>query len=104
MPQISKQKKEKIQEQILSHLYSIFPKQVFTAEIAREIARDEEFIKSLLADLEKKELVVKVNKNPDGNIYSRRLRWRLSNKAQEAYSKAYLYYHNNQIQDKQTPN
>jgi len=34
---LSKNKKDKIAEQILSYLYHSFPKQPFTAEIAREI-------------------------------------------------------------------
>ena len=87
MPIISKQKKEKISEQILFHLFQQFPKQVFTSEIAKELARDEEFIKVMMFDLLKKELVVKVDKNSQGNTYSRRLRWRLSNKVHEIYSK-----------------
>ena len=87
MPKISEQKLEKISEQILFHLYSIFPKQVFTSDIARELARDEEFIKKLLEQLEKKELVIKINKNPKGFQYSRRLRWRISNKAHNIYTK-----------------
>jgi len=87
MPTISKEKREKIQEQILFHLYSIFPKQVFTVDIAKELARDEEFIKILLLDLTKKGLIVKIDKNPEGIKYTRRLRWRISNKAHEIYSK-----------------
>ena len=87
MPQISKQKKEKISEQILAYLYSKFPQQLFTSEIAQEIARDEEFTKALLHELEKRELVICIKKNPEGIEYSRRQRWRLSSKAQEAYSK-----------------
>jgi len=85
MPKISDNKKEKISEQILYYLYSIFPKQIFTSEIAKELARDEEFIKSMLKDLEKKDLVIKINKNPKGIQYSRRLRWRISNKTYEIY-------------------
>ncbi len=85
MPKISEQKIEKISEQILFYLYSIFPKQVFTADIAKEIARDEEFIKNLLIKLEKRQLIVKINKNSQGSQYSRRLRWRISNKAHEIY-------------------
>ena len=53
MPTISNQKKEKISEQILLHLYSIFPKQIFTSEIAEELARDEEFIKKLQDEMKK---------------------------------------------------
>tara|TARA_Y100000310_G_scaffold345856_1_gene471529 strand:+ start:11614 stop:11892 length:279 start_codon:yes stop_codon:yes gene_type:complete len=87
MSNISKEKKEKISEQILHFLYSIFPKQVFTLEIAKELARDEEFIKTLLEDLEKKGLVIKINKNSKGIVYSRRLRWRISNKTHKIYTK-----------------
>ena len=87
MPKISDQKIEKISEQILFHLYSIFPKQIFTSDIAKEIARDEEFIKKLLEKLEKKELVIKIDKNSQGFQYSRRQRWRISNKAHEIYKK-----------------
>ena len=87
MPPISSEKRSKIKEQILFYLYQIFPKQVFTAEIARETARDEEFIKVLLGEMFKDNLVVKINKNPKGVKYLIRLRWRLSSQAHEAYSK-----------------
>lgn len=87
MPKISKQKIEKISEQILSHLYSIFPKQIFTSDIARELARDEEFIKKILQDLMKNELVIKIDKNQQGFQYTKRLRWRISNKAYNIYKK-----------------
>jgi len=63
---ISKEKKEKISEQILAHLYSINPKPEFTSHIAREMARDEEFVKKLLLELKKKNIVVEINKNPKG--------------------------------------
>lgn len=85
MPIISNQKKEKISEQILHHLYSIFPKQVFTSDIAKEVARDEEFIKKILIDLEKKGLVNLIDKNKEGIKYLKRLRWRISNKAYNTY-------------------
>jgi len=87
MPKISEQKKEKISEQILFYLYNTFPKQVFTSEISNEVARDEEFVKILLLSLEKKGLVIKVNKNPQGIRYLRRLRWRISNKTYDIYKK-----------------
>jgi predicted transcriptional regulator with HTH domain len=86
MPTISKEKKERISEQILQYLFQSFPKQMFTSDIAREIARDEEFIKVILIDLEKKGLTVRITKNQEGTDYIRRLRWRLSNKAHEIYS------------------
>jgi predicted transcriptional regulator with HTH domain len=87
MPTISEQKKERISEQILHYLFGIFPKQVFTSEIAKELARDEEFTKTLLIKLQKKELVVKIDKNPEGIAYTRRSRWRISNKSYEIYKK-----------------
>jgi len=82
---LSQEKKDKITEQILSFLYHIFPKQPFTAEIAREIARDEEFIKRLLFDLKEKGLVTSLNKNKDGMIFTRRLRWRLTQRVYDVY-------------------
>ena len=88
MPKISSEKQERIQEQIVSFLYSSFPKQIFTSDISQELARDEEFIKKLLLDLEKKQLVTRISKNSEGNIYLRRIRWRISNKAYGVYKKS----------------
>jgi len=84
---ISFQKKEKISEQILSLLYSINPKSYFTSQIAEELARDEEFVKKLLIDLEKKRLIFKIKKNSQGIPYIRRSRWKLSDKSYEVYKK-----------------
>ncbi len=86
MPKISQQKKEKIQEQIIHHLFEISPESKFTNQIAEEIARDEEFTKSLLQELKKKEVITEVNKNPNGKQYLKRQRWRLSNKTHQVYS------------------
>jgi prolyl-tRNA editing enzyme YbaK/EbsC (Cys-tRNA(Pro) deacylase) len=82
---LSQAKKDKISEQILSHLYHVFPQSRFTAEIARELARDEEFIKALMLELQKKNLVAAVKKNPEGIDYERRIKWRLSNNTYSAY-------------------
>lgn len=84
---LSQEKRDKIEEQILSQLYHCFPELKFTAEIARELARDEEFIKALMIDLQNKKLVLCIRKNPQGEVYSRRQRWRLSNNAYDAYKK-----------------
>ena len=85
MPSISKKKKSKISEQILSYLYAISPDSSFTAKIAEEIIRDEEFTKSLLEDLEKSKLLVRVTKGPQGQDYARWTRWRMSKVAFDAY-------------------
>lgn len=88
MPRISEVKVEKISEHILSYLYGVFPRLVFTVDVAREIARDEEFVKRLLLGLEEKRLVVRVDKNASGEVYLKRMRWRISNRAHEVYSRA----------------
>ena len=90
MPPISQSKKDKISEQILHYLFNSSPDALFTSKIAEEIARDEEFTKALLLELEKKKLITKVDKNPQGITYTRRQRWRLSSQAYDVYKK-----HNN---------
>jgi len=87
MPAISKEKRDKIAEQVLAHLFSKSPEPQFTAHIGREIARDEEFTKSILTDLLKQNLVIKIKKNNKGIEYIRRERWRLSNEAYGAYQR-----------------
>ncbi len=84
---ISEQKKEKIYEQILAFLYLNSPRSFFTLNIAQEIARDEEFVKSLLLNLKKKELIVEIKKNPKGFPYLKRSRWKLSDATYQAYKK-----------------
>jgi hypothetical protein len=82
---LSQDKKNKIIEQILSFLFHSFPKEPFTAEIARETIRDEEFIKRLLFEMKDKNLVTPIRKNKQGESFTRRLRWRLSNQVYEIY-------------------
>ncbi|MEK6871548.1 MAG: hypothetical protein AABX16_01460 [Nanoarchaeota archaeon] len=82
---ISKAKKDKITEQILIYLYQVFPKYPFTAEIAKEIARDEEFIKRLLIELKEKNVVIDIKKNQKGHLFSRRIKWKLTNKVYELF-------------------
>ncbi len=84
---ISEQKKEKIYEQILALLYSVSPKPLFTLNIAQEIARDEEFVKSLLLSLKRKNLIVEIKKNPKGLPYAKRSRWKLTDNTYQAYKK-----------------
>ena len=82
---ISEKKRDKITEQILAYLYSINPKATFTSYIAEEIARDEEFVKKLLLGMKQKNLVIEIKKNPKGNPYLRRARWKLTEGAYGAY-------------------
>lgn len=82
---ISQEKKDKIIEQILFYLYHLFPQYPFTARIAREIARDEEFTKKLLFEIKEKNLVIAIKKNNQGTPFSRRLRWKLTNEVYDIY-------------------
>ena len=84
---ISLKKREKICEQILSTIYLLSPKMLFTSQIAEEIARDEEFVKKLLNDLKNKKLVKEVKKNPKGEKYKKRSRWKLDERVYEEYHK-----------------
>ena len=88
MPIISQQKKDKISEQILHYLFENSPESKFTSDIAKEIARDEEFIKLILIELSKKGIVNLITKNSSGVLYLKRQRWRLSNQAFQIYSAA----------------
>ncbi len=87
MPRLSQHKKDKIAEHILHYLFTISPQTQFTNKISQEVARDEEFIKAILKDLESKKLVIPITKNSSGSDYLRRIRWRLSNEAFSAYNK-----------------
>jgi hypothetical protein len=94
MPIISQQKKDKISEQILHYLFTISPQSAYTNAVAKEMARDEEFIKLMLIELESKKLIIQINKNSKGLNYQRRQRWRLSNEAYDVY-KRHQSNHNN---------
>jgi len=85
MPKISQQKRDKIAEQILAHLFQSSPEAIHTNKIAESIIRDEEFTKALLQDLEQKKLIVKITKGPQGQQYARRERWRLSQNTYDVY-------------------
>jgi len=87
---LSQKKIEKISEQILALLFSKSPSLLFTSQIAQELARDEEFVKSLLLELKSKNLVKQINKNPKGKQYKRRSRWQLSDQAYLIYKQRQL--------------
>lgn len=87
MPRISSKKEEKIKESILHCLFQNSPKALFTYQIAQELARDEEYMKKLLLNLEERNFVISVKKNQQGMDYKRRIRWRLHSNVYDAYKK-----------------
>lgn len=82
---LSKEKRDKISEQVLGLLFTKSPQALFTSHIAQEMARDEEFTKRILIDLKKKKLVEEVKKNSEGISYLKRSRWKLSDKTYAVY-------------------
>ena len=85
MSKISKEKQGKIMSDIVDVLYDNSPQAIFTADISKSIGRDEEFVKKLLQDMREKGLIVSVVMNPQGKLYTRRMRWRLSALTYESY-------------------
>ncbi len=86
---ISEEKLNHIREEILAVIFKSSPNAMFTADVARNMARDEEFIKKLLIDLELRGLVASVKKNNNGASYIRRIRWRLTSPTFQAYQKVH---------------
>lgn len=84
MSKISEEKIKKIKEEILALLFSKFPYPLFTTQIAKELARDEEFIKKILLDLEKMGLIKRI-KEKNGKIMTKKMLWQLTDKAYIAY-------------------
>lgn len=82
---VSQEKKEKISEQILALLYTTSPRSLYTSHIARELARDEDFIKTLLENLAQKKLIQEITKNAKGKEYSKRRRWTLTKEIYHHY-------------------
>ncbi|MDE1848560.1 MAG: hypothetical protein KGH55_00835 [Nanoarchaeota archaeon] len=87
---ISSEKQDKISEQILSFLFYNSPKPFFTSHLAKEVVRDEEFIKGILENLRKKGLVLGITKNARGIAYKKRIRWKLTDEAYGAYKNSTL--------------
>ena len=79
MSRISEEKIKKIKESIISLLFSKFPFSMSTARIARELVRDEEFIKNILLELEKEKFLERANN------HTRKIEWRLSDKVYATY-------------------
>ena len=82
---LSEEKRKKIAEQIIGLLYLQNTQPLFTSQIANDLVRDEEFIKTLLLELEQKQLIIRVEKNASGETYTRRVRWRIAPKVYNLY-------------------
>jgi hypothetical protein len=85
MPKISDKKVQKIKEQILSILYENHLVPHYTAQIAEELIRDEEFTLRLLKELRQEGFAKEINKNTEGKTYLARKKWVLNNKIYSQY-------------------
>ena len=79
MSKLSDKKIEKVKSDVLSLLYENNLKQLYTFQIAEEIARDDEFVLRLLRNLEKNGLVKQSNKG-------KRRKWMMADRAYKTYS------------------
>ncbi len=77
MTKLSEKTKKLLKDDILSLLYNNPFKAMFTNEIAREIRRDNEFVKKLLLELKAMGLVENVKTNIRGKRYKKRMKWRI---------------------------
>jgi len=85
MPKISDKKIQRNKEEIISLLYENPAKPLFTAHIAEEMIRDEEFILVLLNDLHKDKLINQIKTNSKGKEYLARRKWTLHPKVYSQY-------------------
>lgn len=82
MPRISQRTRHRIAEQVLGLLLDAYPTPLTTREIARELARDKEFVKSILEMLLSHGMVRAFEKR-SGSAYSRWLKWQLADEAKK---------------------
>lgn len=85
MPRISDKKVQRIKEDILSFLYDNPAKPLFTAHIAEEMIRDEEFTLRLLKELNKEGFIDKIQTNSDGKKFLARKKWTLKSNVYSQY-------------------
>ncbi|MCD4666297.1 hypothetical protein K8R47_00620 [archaeon] len=62
MSKLSKEKEDRIKEEVLRIIYENSPNKIYTNFIADELARDDEFVLRLLQDLHKNGFVNKLQK------------------------------------------
>ena len=80
MSRVSKENFKKIAESVLSLLYEKYPVSLTTRAIARDLARDKEFIVKVMKWLEGRKLVQRASKG-----YARWMKWRLSVNAKKRF-------------------
>jgi len=82
MPRISQNTRHRIAEQVLGLLLEKYPVPLTTREVAHELVRDKEFVRSLLEMLRSHGMVRTFSKRT-GAAYSRWLKWQLTDEGKK---------------------
>ena len=82
MSKISKEKEEKIKEDLLRELYDCYPGMLWTYDVAEKIARDEEFVLRLLKELQVNGLILIKEESMGKNV---KRRWGLKGEVYNKY-------------------
>lgn len=82
MSKISKERQERIKEELLRELFDIFPHFDCTETISEKVNRDNEFILKLLKELKKKGLIGEIQESKGKNI---KRKWQMRSKVYGMY-------------------
>ena len=82
MPRISDRTRHRIAEMVLGLLLDKYPVPLTTREVADELVRDKEFVKSILEMLRGQGLV-RIYGKKTGGAYVRWLKWQLTDEAKK---------------------
>ena len=89
MVKLSEKTTKLLKDDILSILYEKPLEAMYTNQIAIELRRDKEFVKSLLLEMKKEGHVDEISKNKRGHSYQTRKRWRISKRLLEQFNQIY---------------
>ena len=87
MSNISREKKDKLKEEILRIIYENYPGFLYTYQVAESLIRDDEFVLSLLKELKSNELLTCIEETTGNNI---KRKWGLKKEVYEKYKELTL--------------
>jgi hypothetical protein len=82
MSKLSKDKKEKLKEEVIRIIYENYPHFLYTYQIAESLIRDDEFVLSLLKELKENNLITCLEETSGENI---KRKWGLVKEVYEKY-------------------
>ncbi len=87
MSSISREKKDKLKEEILRIIYENYPRFLYTYQVAESLIRDDEFVLSLLKELKNNGLLTCIEETMGNNI---KRKWGLKKEVYEKYKELTL--------------